>query len=893
MALQPQRRQQVGLNLPGPSVTPAASPVDTYYRTNAIQPAQSNRALELANALAPFSKSLAQYQQFQMGALQEEAKTQAEMDIKDMSTNKLRQVVNLTAEELAELGLDKRPVAQRPDYIIAARLNAGKRLGDLAQQDIIQKFGEMQGDLTDPNKDPNIAEAIGQIREEVLSEFGEMGYYGMQGAASVVDPLIDNLTKKTIEDRQKRVEDENVENITVSASEAMTAAAADGMISSDERQVILSDIQTQLETYKATGGKKPQDILFDALERAAGSLVDDDPDGDEAAHLLDMAEAALGVGGGPLAKPGTKNHERLMVLKAAIESRAQQNRNKDRRETRERREDADRVANNIVSGFALDNPGQKMNQATRDAVREAYVDQGLDGSEANTLLLAWDDKLETRNVTKDDPEVVREFQTRLDDGEVLGEELVNSWKVSLTDTTFKYLKAQSEANQETPEMAEAQTETWAGFFTNVVGAAGIKAYTEEAQLSISNYMQFAKDAFRREARAARESGDPKEWSAFMNKWSTGGQLVDGARKHLAESLESKMVLLPSTLKQDRLVQGTQKLWLDTLPEPPEGTETQFTQVFNEVWNDYLGRAIDEVKETKGVLNAEIPGLVQQWMIEHFDEMRNTVMVSQSEAEASLNKPLQGLQGRVEDTLLGEQFTSEETRGYYFNVNEKLNDHLLTLVDRVSTPESKDYQDSQQALLEAILGDTASGVPAEKQMLFLDSVEDVLSRTIGSDQPLSLEQAITDSPLVSPRDRNRIVRAARGAYDKVFEPTANPAKTKEFLRVFMTARQLAAPTKKDYASLLIGDGGELPKGITVDDLPINQMPLFTNRSQWSEWRDEMIAVPAEDKAGVQLRKTRIGRLVEALGLPETTVDLEGNQVFTAQVLMKMQHQLLAD
>ena len=76
------RRHQVTLNLPGAAITPSAQPVDTYYRTNVPKPAPTE-ALQIAQALAPFSKSLGQYLEFEKGYLQKEASAQAELDVQN------------------------------------------------------------------------------------------------------------------------------------------------------------------------------------------------------------------------------------------------------------------------------------------------------------------------------------------------------------------------------------------------------------------------------------------------------------------------------------------------------------------------------------------------------------------------------------------------------------------------------------------------------------------------------------------------------------------------------------------------------------------------------------------------------------------------------------------
>ena len=388
----PVRRQQVGLNLPGASVTPAASPVDTYFRTNLPEPSKSNEMLELAGALAPFSKSLGNYLQFEMQNQQEEAKIQAEMDVKEWSAEQVKDFLEMSQEELKASGLLSGPVANRPDYYIAAKINAGKRLGDIAQQDIITKHGEMLADLTDPSKEINIAEALGGIRQEVLGEFGELGFYSQKGAAASIEPLIDSLTKKTIAARQQRVEEENIENLTVGFVKAYTAVAADEIATPGEIQMLMGITQAQLEKYKAVGGKKPQDILFDALERAAGELVEDGSES-VAVALMEMARTTLGPGGKPLAKPGTKAHERLLELEDKIEKKIE----KSADDAYLERERAQAEASQRVSAVRIRYASGQIDRAEAEESIRSEMEPWFNNHEVEAALIELDEQFKSKN----------------------------------------------------------------------------------------------------------------------------------------------------------------------------------------------------------------------------------------------------------------------------------------------------------------------------------------------------------------------------------------------------------------------------------------------------------------------------------------------------------------
>lgn len=863
----PVRRKSVSLNLPGASVTPAASPVDTYFRTNLPQPSQTNELLQVAGALAPFSKSLGNYLQFNMENQQDEAKIQAEMDVKEWSAEQLKQVATMSQEELKATGLLNGPVANRPDYYIAAKINAGKRLGDIAQQDIITKHGEMLADLTDPSKEVNIAEALGGIREEVLGEFGEMGFYSQKGAAAAVDPLIDNLTKKTIEAKQQRVEEENVENLTVGVTKAYTAVVSDGVITAGERAMLLGITQAQLETYKAVGGKKPQDILFDALERAAGELVEDDPDGSEAQALLAMATEALGPGGKPLAKPGTKAHERLLELEDKIERKIEENQNKDRRDYREKVIVAEDKAADVVAQFLMDNPeGTELTPDTEEAIREVFEAEGLDGSAASSFILQWRDEAKGRQAVTTDMDTYRAFEGRLADGEVLSDgELVDELGVTLSKQDYQRLKTDNEANKETPERKAEQDDAWGIFVTNVLGAEGIKGYTGESQETLTNRLAAAKKAYRREAVAARKSGD---WDTFLDRWSLGGAAVTRFRQEAEEALKFRTDRLPEFLMESGPVVDQHRIFMKTLAGPEDGSDTLSMELqasAQDAWDSRLADAITWA-EANSTRDSQIPSKVAQYMRNNAPAMRNEITMATAVGERSEERTDRSLMADVgrltEDALPGEEFFNENTGVNRFK--ERLREKFIELRKR-ALGKTFDQDVIDEANREIFSGGIA-GAPEIRGM------QEMLGAFVSSEGA----EIPTSALDVNGRPKWRID-------DGKLVSSSNFGFSLEEARELLPTTYIG--TGMDADELLAGD---IPAGVTADTIRPSLMRLFRDRAHFEDFEAEMKAVPDTDD-GTLLAQTRIGKLAAALGLRPTTMDNK----WTAQILMQHQAQLLED
>ena len=845
----PVRRQQVNLNLPGASVTPAASPVDTYFRTNLPEPSKSNEMLKLAGALAPFSKSLGNYLQFEMQNQQEEAKIQAEMDVKEWSAEQVKDFLEMSQEELKASGLLSGPVANRPDYYIAAKINAGKRLGDIAQQDIITKHGEMLADLTDPSKEINIAEALGGIRQEVMGEFGELGFYSQKGAAASIEPLIDSLTKKTIAARQERVEEENIENITVEVTGAMTAAAADATIGTSELQNILSVGQAQLEKYKAVGGKNPQDILFDALERAAFELVDDDPDGSEAAALLAMAADSLGPGGKPLAKPGTKAHERLLELEDRVEAKADANRNKDRREYREKVIVAEDKAADVVAQFLMDNPeGTELTPEIEAEIRQVFEAEGLDGSAASSFILGQRDDAKERQSVTTDMETYRSFERRLADGEVIpAGELVDALGVTVNKADYQRLKTANEANKETPEKKEEQADAWRVFEIDVLGAEGYKGYTKEAATKLAVKMSAAKKAFRREAKAARESGD---WDTFLDRWGPGGSYVNRFRTEAEGLLKYRTDLLPEFVSDERVVRESYASLIQSLPqaETAAADESLKRQATSE-WNKRLPDAL-EYAQKEAKRDSQIPGLVVEYMDREADKIRNILSVRKTDLETRETRT-GGLEGvaRMSEDQFGEEFLFETTP--MRRIEERV---VETLIAKSARARGEEHN------LERALADLEAEVGSGSR---LNNMKESLGAFVAS------KGKQTRGPRAAIREGT--LRLWGSAY------TLDEAKT--LLKLMHTATGL------DADQLL---AGELPEGLAANEIPVATMRLFRDRAHYMEFEKEMLQVPDSDD-GTLLGQTSVGRLVASLGMDPTTPDGR----WTAAELMKIQRQLLED
>ncbi len=858
----PVRRQQVGLNLPGASVTPAASPVDTYFRTNLPEPSKSNEMLELAGALAPFSKSLGNYLQFEMQNQQEEAKIQAEMDVKEWSAEQLKQVATMSQEELAATGLLSGPVANRPDYYIAAKINAGKRLGDIAQQDIIAKHGEMLADLTDPSKEINIGEAIGQIRQEVLGEFGELGFYSQKGAAAAIDPLIDSLTRKTIEAKQQRVEEENIENLTVGVTKAYTAVVSDGVITAGEREMLLGITQAQLDTYKAVGGKKPQDILFDALERAAGELVEDDPDGSEAQALLATATEALGPGGKPLAKPGTKAHERLLELEDKIEKKAEENRNKDLRSQLDK--------NNVFELWADDEKARiirsgEMTDEDIEAVRSKAVELGLLNRDAENILLEIEDALERkeRSGVVSDEQTLRSIRRRLASGDVpTVAELLDfneSEMLSWADTE-KFI---GEVQAMAPGEVEAQKLRTGRVMKSMEKAAfpgGIQAYHEDDQPFLEALLSEAEGEFFEDLQRAQQSGDRSAVEEVYKNWSAGGarikELADRAQGD--DRLHKRSENLPENLSVHPLVVKAQTDWERNIDDVDVGaaSRSKARKFGKDLWRAELAKAISSAID-EAERPGQVPGLVAEKMEEAAERMTEAMEVHFRQAVGEETRGARVLGTGIdvdEDLLPGDTSLVMDFFSKRSARQELLREHFVELRNLLKEDDAnpratgqalkKGFEDNRAAFDLQVLGSfVASG-----------------GRTFQREE---------DSPTLAVQ-REGAISFSGGSYT-------------------------LAEARQEIALLHMGFGvsaekilaGEMPLGLRVDDLRLDLMKAFKDRAEWKEWKGEVdTADQNDDLEGIF--NSKAGRLMRQLDIPDT---IDGEP--SASLFLKLQAQLLED
>ena len=855
----PVRRKQVGLNLPGASVTPAASPVDTYFRTNLPQPSQSNELLQLAGALAPFSKSLGNYLQFEMQNQQDEAKIQAEMDVKEWSAEQVKDFLEMSQEELEASGLLKGPVASRPDYYISAKINAGKRLGDIAQQDIIAKHGEMLADLTDPSKEINIAEAIGQIRQEVLGEFGELGFYSQKGASAAIDPLIDSLTRKTIEAKQQRVEGENIENLTVGVTEAYTRAAADGTITPGETQMLLGITQAQLQKYKAVGGKKPQDILFDALERSAGELVEDGSES-VAVALMEMARTTLGPGGKPLAKPGTKAHERLLDLEDRIEKRAEENRNKALRSELDK--------NNAFELWANDEKARiirsgEMADEDIEAIQSKAVELGLLSRDAENILLEIEDALERkeRSGVVSDEQTLRRIRRRLASGDVptvaelldFNENEMLSWA-----DTEKFIE---EAQAIAPGEVEARNLLTKQVMTSMEKAAfpgGIQAYHEGDQPFLQALLNRAGGEFLEELQRAQQSGDRSAVEEVYKNWSAGGArikaLTDQAQGD--DRLHKRSENLPENLSVHPLVVKAQKEWEGIIDDVDVGaaSRSKARKFGKDLWRAELATAISSATK-EAERPGQVPGLVAEKMEAAGERMTEAMEVHFRQAVGEETRGMTVLQTGVEvdeDLLPGEEFWFETTR--WKSRRERLREHMIELSRRAKEGEGsvshtaralrKDFEEENAAFDLQVLGSfVASG-----------------GRTFQRD--------------------------AGGPTFKV---------QRQGVISFSGGKWTMAEAREEIGLLHMGTGvsaekilaGEMPLGLRAGDLRLDLMKAFKDRAEYDEWKGEVdTASNNDDLEGIF--NSKAGRLMRQLDIPDT---IDGEP--SASLFLKLQAQLLED
>ena len=300
-------RQDVQLNLPGIEVTPAAQPVDTYYRTNLPKPADmvTNTALQLGQALAALSPTIRDFAAWQEEGARRHDEEAAQLTAQDLSDEQLKNINKWTEEEWKQFG----DQGGRTTFQIATLVYANRRIAKEMLPDIVAEYEAMKGEMLDPTKTPDIAQMVSELGGRWRGKFE--GHYARQGAESILGPLLEKIEGEAHESRKNALSDHEDANFSQAAYDAFVSIGS-GVPEADE----FLSIEVLKREAGSMSGKSPavlRGLTQDALVRAAKELVKEDPvhGEDLAMELLDRADEELGLDGKPLFRPGTKDADKL------------------------------------------------------------------------------------------------------------------------------------------------------------------------------------------------------------------------------------------------------------------------------------------------------------------------------------------------------------------------------------------------------------------------------------------------------------------------------------------------------------------------------------------------------------------------------------------------------
>ena len=638
------RRHQVTLNLPGAAITPSAQPVDTYYRTNVPKPAPTE-ALQIAQALAPFSKSLGQYLEFEKGYLQKEASAQAELDVQNWSTEQLTAVATMSREDLIESGLANAESGARPDYFVTAKLNTGKRRMQIGMEDLIKRYGEIEGDLTDPNGAADIETQMSDLRKEFMGQFEEMGFYIQQGASAILDPQIDHLRKKAISSRTTRREDENVENLTVGLSDAYGALVANGAdIEEDERVAFYEQVAKQMELFVATGGENPNDISFEALERQALHLAEEHPGEDHAVELLKLAETDLGPGSTkdtavPLAAPGTKNYDRLLKLREKIEEKAERHQDKKDQDFWANDRRANENAGDLIAKYYNDLESYEKDDSlpkpdiseTEAGIITTFTDLDLDELAAQDQIREFRDSLETAAEPETNPTIFANLLEQLEKGE-LPDILRHFQDKELSQSDFSLLYQLKKENEKTPERNTERKGVAKVLVENLLGGQPPGAWERDDWAVLGPAVTAIQAQMEAEAKPARKT--PEDWTRYLEKWGNPAlaEVVNFRTTH-KDTLDNVKGRMPSNIKVDALVSEARNHFENSVVrgvgevgdfESPALFQKALNEARNNagrVWDSEVNKVVSEVlQRATRVSTSDIPGAVVTELRERSKDM---------------------------------------------------------------------------------------------------------------------------------------------------------------------------------------------------------------------------------------------------------------------------------
>lgn len=561
-------RQDVQLNLPGIEVTPAAQPVDTYYRTNLPKPADmvTNSALQLGQALAALSPTLRDFAAWREEGAREHDEEAAQLTAQDLSDEQLKNINKWTEEEWKQFG----DQGGRPTFQIATQVYANRRIAKEMIPDIVAEYEAMKGEMLDPTKTPDIAQMVSELGGRWRGKFE--GHYARQGAESILGPLLEKIEGEAHESRKKALSDHEDANFSQAAYDTFVSIGS-GVSEADE---FLSKELLKREAGSLSG-KSPAELrglAQGALARAAQELVKEDPvhGKDLAMELLDRADEELGLDGKPLFRPGTEDAEKLAAAVSDV-----------RRLVRERdyedRGDVTDVVTDLASKFKMENPEATEEQiiAWRDTVlRPRLLDMGLTEEQIQSELLAGQEFIEKR-VDEEDSELLTGLRVGVYTGTVSeGDVLAAVTRGDIDWSNAKPLLEKMERDADKgSSVSDALLRSQAGAVAKNAGDSvlgfSLDALPEESQQAARALTDRFTAAFTQEM--AEAGDDAAAQTAVVARYSEGGEALKNFR---AEAKEAGWAAQRADIQLDPIFDSVSsvagnysRVFMNSLPEAVE------------------------------------------------------------------------------------------------------------------------------------------------------------------------------------------------------------------------------------------------------------------------------------------------------------------------------------
>ena len=517
-------RQDVRLDLPGIQVTPAAQPVDTYYRTNAPKTEEmvTNPALEAAQALAALSPTIRDFAAWQEKGAREHDEEAAQLTAQDLSDAQLKNMSTWDKEEWKQLG----PRGHRPVYQLAVQFHANRRIAKEMVPDIVADYEAMKGEMLDPTKTPDIQQMVSELGTRWRDKFE--GHYARQGAESILGPLLEKIDGEAHESRRKALRDSEGSNYSQAAYEAAVLVGS-GLTKEDEAQV-WEGVELEAGAMSGWSVSEIRSLKQDAFIRASMEMVKEDPiHGEERAlELLDRLDDEFGDGGKGLFRPGTKDAEKLAAAYSDVRKLV-------REQDFESKGDVTELVTDLASKFKIENPEATEDQVIewRDTVlKPRLLSMGLTEEQIQSELLAGEEFVMKR-VDESDPQQLKELRIAVWTGAASQDDViaaVNSGDVGWDDAV-PLLRRLEETSSKNSSTSDALVRIRVGEVVQDVAKSlfGFSkgALSEEDQQVAGPLTDRFTTAFTQEMAAAGDDADAQ--SAVVARYSEGGEALENFR----------------------------------------------------------------------------------------------------------------------------------------------------------------------------------------------------------------------------------------------------------------------------------------------------------------------------------------------------------------------------